>query len=279
MKYELYYWPSIQGRGEFVRLALEDAGAAYIDVARGKNGMAKLTHYCGGGEFERPSFAPPILKAGKLALGQTANILFYIGRRHNLAPKRKADRLWVHQLQLTILDLAVEAHDIHHPISARLYYEEQKPAAKRAAEVFIKERIPKYLGYFENIIAKNKKTSGYLAGDRASYADLSLFQVLSGLRYALPNAMASAEKKYPRLRELHARIETRPRIAKYLASNRRIPFNEYGLFRHYPEQDLAPSKRKSSTKKKKSPPKHKAVRRSAAKTKAATRTKKKARRS
>ena len=279
MKYELYYWPSIQGRGEFVRLALEDAGADYVDVARGKNGMAKLTRYCGGEDFERPAFAPPVLKAGKLVLGQTANILFHLGRRHNLTPKGKADRLWVHQLQLTILDLAGEAHDIHHPISARLYYEEQKPAAKRAAEIFIKERIPKYLGYFENVIAKNKKASGYLAGDRASYADLSLFQVLSGLRYALPNAMAKAEKHYPRLRELCARIEMRPRITKYLASERRVPFNEYGLFRHYPELDLAPpSKEKSGKRKKKSGSTRKAVKRAVGKAKAATRTKKNVRR-
>ena len=273
MKYELYYWPTIQGR-----LALEDVGAAYIDVARGKDGMAKLTRYCGGEDFERPAFAPPILKAGKLVLGQTANILFYLGRRHHLTPKSKADRLWVHQLQLTILDLATEAHDIHHPISARLYYEEQKPAAKRAAEIFIKERIPKYLGYFENIIAKNKKASGYLVGDRGSYADLSLFQVLSGLRYALPNAMAKAEKKYPHLRELHARIAMRPRIVKYLASKRRIPFNEYGLFRHYPELDSAtPGRDKNVTTKKKAASKRKKAKPAAGKRKAAARTKRKVR--
>ncbi len=243
MKYEFFYWPGIQGRGEFVRLALEDSGADYLDVARGKNGMAKLTRYCGGEGTERPSFAPPILKAGKQVIGQTPAILSYLGQRHNLAPKNKAGRLWVHQLQLTILDLTNEAHDIHHPISARLYYEEQKSPAKRSAAIFIKERISKYLGYFENIIEKNNKTSGYLVGDQASYADLSLFQALSGLRYALPNAMERAEKKYPRLRELHARIAMRPRIAKYLGSKRRIPFNEYGLLRHYPELDLVAPKR------------------------------------
>jgi glutathione S-transferase len=248
MKYELYYWPGIQGRGEFVRLALEDAGAAYVDIARGKNGMAKLNRFCGDEDIERPAFAPPILKAGKMIIGQTPNILLYLGRRHNLAPKNKADRLWVHQLQLTVLDLTNEAHDIHHPISARLYYQEQKTAAKRSAIIFVKERIPKYLGYFENIIAKNKKASGYLVGNQMSYADLSLFQVISGLRYALPNAMERAEKKYPAIRELHARIAMRPRIVKYLASKRRIPFNEYGVFRHYPELDIgAPKAKKKKT--------------------------------
>jgi glutathione S-transferase len=170
--------------------------------------------------------------------------------------------------------LAGEAHDIHHPISARLYYEEQRPEAKRAAEIFIKERIPKYLGYFENIIATNKKASGYLVGDQASYADLSLFQVLSGLRFALPNAMARAEKKYPHLRELHARIAMRPRIVKYLGSKRRLPFNEYGLFRHYPELDLAAPK----AKKKKARAKKKTAKPAPRKTKPATRKKKKARR-
>jgi glutathione S-transferase len=244
MKYEFYYWPGIQGRGEFVRLALEDAGAPYVDVARGKNGMAKLNRFCGEEDVERPAFAPPVLKSGKLVLSQTANILQYLGRRHKLAPKNKADRFWVHQLQLTLLDLVNEAHDIHHPISARLYYEEQKTAAKRCAHIFIKERIPKYLGYFESVIEKNRKASGYLVGDQVSYADLSLFQVLSGLRYALPHAMDKAEKKYPRLRELHARIAMRPRIVKYLASKRRIPFNEYGVFRHYPELDIAAPKSK-----------------------------------
>lgn len=256
MNYEFYYWPGIQGRGEFIRLALEDAGAAYVDVARGKNGMEKLVRYCGGEDVERPSFAPPILKADKLVLSQTANILFYLGRRLNLAPKNKAGRHWVHQLQLTILDLATEAHDIHHPISARLYYEDQKPEAKRAAEVFIKERIPKYLGYFEGVITKNKKASGYLVGSKASYADLSLFQVVSGLRYALPNAMAVAEKKYPRLRELCARVAMRPKLVQYLASSKRVPFNEYGLFRHYPELDVATPK---TAKKKPSANRKKAV--------------------
>ncbi len=149
------------------------------------HGLEKLTRYCGGEDIERPSFAPPILKAGKQVIGQTPAILSYLGRRHNLAPKNKAGRLWVHQLQLTILDLANEAHDIHHPISARLYYEEQKSAAKRSAAIFVKERIPKYLGYLDTIIEKNKKASGYLVGDEASYADLSSFQILSGLRYGV----------------------------------------------------------------------------------------------
>lgn len=197
-----------------------------------------MNRYCGGEKSATPSFAPPVLKAGKLIIGQTANILQYLGRRHDLAPKSKAGRIWVHQLQLTVQDLVKEAHDIHHPISARLYYEEQKAEARRAAEIFIKERIPKYLAYFENVIAANNKKNGYLVGSKVSYADLSLFQTISGLRYALPNAMAKAERKCPRLRELHMHVSMRPRIAKYLESARRLSFNEHGLFRHYPELDL-----------------------------------------
>jgi glutathione S-transferase len=247
MKYELYYWPSIQGRGEFIRLALEDAAAPYVDVARGEGGIEKMSRLCGGNAVATPSFAPPILKAGKLIIGQTANILSYLGRRHDLAPKSKAGRLWVHQLQLTVQDLIVEAHDIHHPISALLYYEDQKPEAKRATEMFIKERIPKYLGYFEGVLASAKKNV-YLTGRKASYADLSLFQAVCGLRYALPEAMAKAEKKYPHLREHHMRVGMRPQIVKYLESDRRLAFNEYGLFRHYPELDLPPTAAKKKAK-------------------------------
>jgi len=238
MKYELYYWPGIPGRGEFVRLALEEAGAAYLDVARGENGIAKMHALLQKDGPAYPSFAPPILKAGKRTIGQTANILLFLGARHNLAPKATRGSLWVHQIQLTIQDLVVEAHDIHHPISSQLYYEDQKPEAKRAAELFIKGRIPKYLGYFEKIVANNEKGRGNLVGAKVSYADLSLFQAISGLRYALPNAMASAEKQYPRLCELHAKIAGRSKIAAYLNSERRLPFNEHGIFRHYPELDL-----------------------------------------
>jgi glutathione S-transferase len=241
MRYELYYWPSIQGRGEFVRLALEEAGADYVDVAREPaskgGGMPAMVRLMDGAGSPRPPFAPPFLKAGRLIIAQTANILFYLGGRHGLAPAGEAGRLWAHQLQLTLADLVQETHDTHHPISGNLYYEDQKPAAKRRAADFLKSRVPKFLGYFERVVERNPAGRGYLIGGRLSYPDLSLFQVVSGLRYAFPRAMARIGKKHPRVTALHDRVAERPRIAAYLASPRRIPFNEDGIFRHYPELD------------------------------------------
>ena len=240
MRYELYYWPSIQGRGEFVRLALEEAGARYVDVAREpakKGGEGAMMRLLDGSRIKRPPFAPPFLKAGKLIIAQTANILMFLGAHHNLAPAGEAGRLWANQLQLTIADLVQEVHDTHHPISGNLYYEDQRPEAKRRAADFLKSRIPKYLGYFETVLAHNSSAKGFLIGGKLTYPDLSLFQIVSGLRYAFPRAMARIEKKHPRIAALHDKIESRPRIARYLASDRRIPFSEEGIFRHYEELD------------------------------------------
>jgi glutathione S-transferase len=235
MRYQLYYWPFIQGRGEYVRLALEDAGADYDDVARGKGGTAAMTKMMEAHKGTTP-FAPPFLKAGKLLIGQTANILLYLGARHGLAPKAEAGRLWVHQLQLTIADLVLEIHDTHHPLGPSLYYEEQKvPAKKRAAE-FWKERVPKYLGYFGDIVEANG--GPYVTGRRATYVDLSLFQIVEGLRYAFPRRMQAFERNIPHLIELRDRVAGRPNIKAYLASERRIAFNEEGIFRRYKALDL-----------------------------------------
>jgi glutathione S-transferase len=235
MRYQLYYWPSIQGRGEYVRLALEDAGADYDDVARGKGGTEAMMRMMEPGKAT-PPFAPPFLKAGKLVIGQTANILLYLGGRHSLAPKTEPGRLWVHQLQLTIADLVLEIHDTHHPLGPSLYYEEQKaPAKKRTAE-FWKERAPKYLGYFEDLVEANG--GAFVTGRRATYADLSLFQIVEGLRYAFPKRMRAFERDIPRLVELRDRIAERPNIKAYLSSERRIPFNEEGIFRRYKALDL-----------------------------------------
>ncbi|HXV78986.1 MAG TPA: glutathione S-transferase [Candidatus Binatia bacterium] len=238
MQYELYYWPEIQGRGEFVRLALEDAGADYVDIARlPKRGMAAMMRLMESRSIKRTSFAPPFLKAGKLVIGQTANILFYLGPRLRLVPQDEASRLWVHQLQLTIADWVSEVHDTHHPISGGLYYEEQKPEAKRRAADFKENRLPKFLVYFEQMLKRNPKGTSYLLGKAVSYVDLSLLQMIAGLRYAFPRTMAKLEPKYPRAVALHDRVSARPRLAAYLASARRLPFNQEGIFRHYPELD------------------------------------------
>jgi glutathione S-transferase len=234
MKYELYYWPNIQGRGEYVRLALEEAGADYVDVARQGNGMGAMMRMMEA-RTGTPPFAPPFLKAGKLVIGQTANILSYLGSRHGLAPKAEGARLWVHQLQLTITDLVLEIHDTHHPLGPSLYYEDQKTPAKKRTEDFWKERVPKFTGYFERLLRNSGGT--YVTGRRLSYVDLSLFQIVAGLRYAFPKRMRAFEPEIPDLTDLHDRVAARPNIKAYLASERRIPFNEDGIFRHYRELD------------------------------------------
>ena len=237
--YELFYWPTIQGRGEFVRLALEEAAAPYVDVARlpeekggGVKALMKAMH---GEQHGVEPFAPPFLRCGGLVIAQTANILLFLAPRHGLVPEEEARRFEAHQLQLTIADFISEAHDTHHPIASSLYYDDQKPEARRRTAVFRDERIPKYLGYFERVLDRSK--GDHLVGGRISYVDLSMFQVMVGLAYAFPRAMASFEKKVPALLKLRDEVAARPRIAAYLASERRIPFNEQGLFRRYPELD------------------------------------------
>ena len=245
MRYELYYWPSIQGRGEFIRLALEEAGADYIDVARlpahrGKKsgtGMPALMRWLDDTSLERPPFAPPYLKVGDLVIGQTANILQYLGPRLGLVPRAEAGRLWAHQLQLTVADLVNEVHDTHHPVASGLYYEDQKPEARRRATDFRDERLPKYLDYFEQVLQRNPRRGSYMVGARLSYVDLSMFQLIAGLRYAFPRLIEGMAPRYPGLFDLHDRVALRPQIAGYLASGRRLPFNQQGIFRYYPELD------------------------------------------
>jgi glutathione S-transferase len=211
MRYELYYWPGIPGRGEFIRLAFEEAGASYASKAP---------------ESRYKAFAPPYLKAGKLVIGQTANILFWLAPRLGLAPKSEARRLWLHQQMLTLVDWLDEVHDVHHPVASSLYYEDQKREAKRRAEDFRRTRLPKYMAYFESS-----------AGEPFSYVDLALFQMIEGLRYAFPSTMKRIEPKYRKIVATHDRVARRPRIAAYLSSEKRIPFNRHGIFRHYPELD------------------------------------------
>jgi glutathione S-transferase len=233
MRYELYYWSGIQGRGEFVRLALEEGGAEYVDVARRPGGEAEMMRLMKGDASAHPPFAPPFLKAGELLIGQTANILFYLGEPLGLAPADDEGRLWAHQLQLTIADFVDEIHDTHHPIASSLYYEDQRVEARAYAAHFRRDRIPKYLGYFESVIGR----SGHLIGTETTYPDLSLFQIVAGLRYAFPNRIKALMPQYPGLSALHDLVAARPQIAAYLASDRRLPFNQHGIFRHYPELD------------------------------------------
>jgi glutathione S-transferase len=241
MVYELYYWPGIQGRGEFVRLALEEAAASYVDIAlvseeSGGGGRA-VQRVLQDRTLAHPPFAPPFLKAGRQLIGQTANILLFLGDRLDLGPRDAAGKRWAHQLQLTIADFVVEIHDTHHPVGGGLYYEEQKPEAKRRSKEFRESRLPKFLGYFERVMTCNPAGSAWMVGRRISCVDLSMAQVVAGLRYAFPSASRKALRTCPRLRALHDDVFSRPRIKQYLASGRRLAFNNDDLFRNYPELD------------------------------------------
>ncbi|MEO8387318.1 MAG: glutathione S-transferase [Polaromonas sp.] len=241
MPYELHYWPTIQGRGEFVRLALEAAGAEYVDVARGAEeegqGIPAMMRFMEDADVLHPPFAPPFLVDGKIIVGQSAAILLYLGPRLGLVGKTEPQRLWTHQLQLTIADVVAEAHDTHHPVGTGLYYEDQKKEAQRRAKEFRTARVKKFLGWFETVLERNPRGSEHLVGARLSYADLSLFQLVDGLLYAFPKASRRALKKVPRVAALHESVAQQRRVAAYLASERRIPFNEDGIFRRYPELD------------------------------------------
>jgi len=241
MRYELHYWPTIQGRGEFVRLALEAAGADYLDVARGPEGEGQgvpaMLHFLESPDVQHPPFAPPFLVHGQLVVGQTAAILLYLGPRLGLVAKSETQRLWTHQLQLTIADAVAEAHDTHHPIAGSLYYEDQKPEAARRAQAFRELRVPKYLAWFESVLQRNPRGSAHLVGGLLSYADLSLFQLVEGLLYAFPKAGQRALAEAPRVQALHERVAGHPPVAAYLASARRLHFSEDGIFRRYPELD------------------------------------------
>ena len=241
MTLELHYWPTIQGRGEFVRLALEAAGEPYVDVARGDRaegqGVPAMLHWMEAADVVQPPFAPPFVRDGERLVGQTAAILHHLAPRLKLVARPEPARLWTHQIQLTIADMVTEAHDTHHPIGSGLYYEDQKAEASRRAREFCRERLPKFLGWFEAILVRNPAGSKHLVGARLSYADLSLFQLVEGLRYAFPKAAERALSRAPRVVQLRDRVAALPRVAAYLASERRIPFNEQGIFRRYPELD------------------------------------------
>lgn len=239
MAYELYYWPTIQGRGEFIRLALEEAGADYRDIARlperKGQGMPAMLACLDGDNTPQAAYAPPVLRDGDLLIGQTTNILLYLGRRLGLAPRAESGRLWLNQLQLTMADWLTEVHDTHHPLSMNQYYDEQKQAALQRSADFRATRLPKFLDYFTQVLLNSR--GQYLLGARLTYGDLSLFQMLAGLHYAFPQAMARLAPAYLALQELHDTVAARPNIASYLQSTRRIAFNEEGIFRHYPELD------------------------------------------
>lgn len=235
MAYELFYWPGIPGRGEFVRLALEYAGADYTEAADLDPGY--VGQFLDDLSVRTPSFAPPCLKDGEVLIGQTALILHYLGPKLRLAPADETSRLWLHQVQLTMMDFVAEIHDTHHPIGSGLYYEDQKPEAARRAEDFRRNRMPKYLGWLERVIGRNPSGPKWMVGDSATYADLSLFHIVAGLEYAFPKAHARLIGDYQKVRSIAEAVADMTELSDYLSSDRRQPFNQNGIFRHYPELD------------------------------------------
>jgi glutathione S-transferase len=244
MLYELFYWPGLQGRGEFVRLALEAAGAPYVDVARERaagRGVKGMTAMLEGGAAQTP-FAPPFLRDGEIVVSHVANILHYLGPKLGLAPQDEAGRIFANGLQLTVTDFVAEVHDTHHPIATDLYYEDQKKEAKARSTAFLQHRVPKYLGYFQQVLSDNPAGSAHIVGDKLTTVDLSLFQIWEGTAYAFPHVFTDASKLYPALAALTKSVAAQKNVAAYLASDRRIPFNTSGIFRHYPELDTGPAK-------------------------------------
>lgn len=241
--YQLYYWPGLPGRGEFVRLVLEQAGAAYEDVARrdaarGGGPDAVMAQLKAEGPGLRP-LAPPVLVEGELRLAQMPNICAYLGAKHGLAPSDPRTAAEAMQLQLTAADFIAEIHDTHHPVGKAKYYEEQEAEALVYSRAFVDLRMPKYLSYFELVLQQNG--GQVLVGDALGYVDLTLAQILRGLGYAFPKALAHYGERIPGLIALRERVDALPKIAAYRASSRCIDFCEHGIFRAYPELDLEPS--------------------------------------
>lgn len=240
--YRLFYWSSIQGRGEFIRLAFEEAAIPYLDVARlpakKGGGDAAILQYMKGAHPGLRPFAPPFLVTSRTVVAQVANILAFLGPRLGLVPRDSIGRAAVNQIQLTIADFVSEVHDTHHPLASSLYYEDQKPAARRRAEIFRKERMPKFLSYFESLLEhRGRRKEQHLVGSQLTYADLSLFQVMTGLSYAFPRALERLLPTIPRVCALRDQVAARPRIAAYLISDKRLPNSEEDIFRRYPELD------------------------------------------
>ena len=241
MSYDLYYWPMIPGRGEYVRIVLEAGEADYRDVARlpesEGGGMDAMAAFMQGEGSRFIPFAPPFLVDGDVVVPQSSLGAAYAGEKLGLAPDGEVERQFARAVAVTTADLVAEAHDVHHPVGSGLYYEDQKAEARRRAEGFREERIPKFLGWYESLLANNPSGSDFLVGKAMTYADLGLFHTVAGLYYAFPRRMAAIEAEYANIAELVAKVTAVPSVAAYLRSERRLAFNESGIFRHYPELD------------------------------------------
>ena len=233
MSYQLFYWPMIPGRGEFVRLFMEAAELEYEDVAatQGADALVEDLH---SREGLRP-FAPPYLVDEDVVIGQTALILLYLSDKEGLGSGDLATDLKLMQLQMDIADCVEEVHATHHPVSAGLYYADQMEAAYDKAQDFRANRIPKYLIHFDNALATNG--GPFMMGDQWTHVDTSLFQLMEGLDFAFPNYMQTMKGSWANLEALQRAVPEIEGIEAYLASERRMDFNEDGIFRHYEELD------------------------------------------
>ena len=242
--FKLIYWPGNPGRGEFVRLAFEATGTPYEDTALTQSAQEVLTTVDPQRQLKDRDvhFAVPVLKHGDFSIGQTSAILAYIGPIIGLSPKDDQGKAKVNQIQLTIADFTVEAHDTHHPIGKMQYYEDQKEEALKKAIDFVDNRLPKFLDYFERQITANGNEP-WLYGNTMTYADTSLLEVISGLLYAFPKCVEEQKSKAPKVFALYDAVRNHEKIKAYLASERRQKYN-MGVFRYYAELDIPKSERK-----------------------------------
>lgn len=235
MSYQLWYWPDIPGRGEFIRLPMEAAGIAYSEPARtAADGLAAVAAYLETLD-QQPAFAVPLLDTGSEQIAQTPNILAFLGEEHGIGPAGAAQRRYLNQLQIDMADFAEEMHSTHHPVSAYLYYEDQKAEAARVAEAFRTDRVGKYLAHFER--AARTSDGDWLVGDEWSCGDTSMAQLLDGLCYAFPRRMAILAPEFRKLQTIRRKISALAGIVSYRQSSRWQAFNQEGLLRHYPEHD------------------------------------------
>ena len=245
--YHLIYWPGIPGRGEHVRLALEQAGAEYTDTAHVEDGIKTVSSQISkenkGDSINPPPLAPPILKHGEYTISQTPNILLYLGTKLGLAPTTEEDPVGIYhvnELTLTALDgLSNEPHDVHHPIAVAEYYENQKEEAAKKAKDYRENRLPKFFEYFERVLSGDASKGGeYLYGGQLTYADLVLFQTVDGVSFAFPRRVGSLKKSgdYDKVFALYDRVKALEKIKAYLESDRSQEYS-MGIYRHYPELD------------------------------------------
>jgi len=238
--YRLYYWPNLPGRGEFIRLVLEQAGAKYVDIARQPEaeggGMPPLMALRYGQGEGQPAYAPPVLRAGDFWLAQTPAICDYLAAIHRLVPTEPQGRARALQVFLTIFDVLGEVHDTHHPISKARFYEDQKQAAKQNATSFLQDRLPNHMAYFDRVLSQ--AGGAYLLGHTLTYVDLAMYQLLLGLKHAFPKGASQVLTQTPGLSALFDKVAAQPRVAAFKASDRSVAFSNDGIFRNYPELDL-----------------------------------------